>query len=93
MTLRLIQNTSKHDRAKRINNDATNVPCQRRKYFCIYSHRIMPIVTLFIYFFELQSFLEKDNYFVDKSTTTKENVKLCTITVDKKKFKMLEYPK
>jgi hypothetical protein len=29
MTIRLVQNTSRHNRAKKINNDATNVPYQR----------------------------------------------------------------
>ncbi len=52
-----------------MNNDLTNVPCQKRWYSCIHS-------------FELQNFLEKDN-FVSKFAIIKENVKLCTITFEK----------
>jgi hypothetical protein len=37
---------------------------------------------IILLFFELQSFFEKDN-FIDKFATTKENVRLCTITIEK----------
>ncbi len=37
----------------------------------------------------MQSFLEKDN-FAGKSTTTKENVRLCTIIVEKSEENVMQ---
>jgi hypothetical protein len=45
MIARLVQNTNRHNKAKKIYNDMTNVPCQRRWYSYTHFHKIMPIVT------------------------------------------------
>jgi hypothetical protein len=52
-------------------------------YSCTHSHIILPTITLYNYLFELQSFLEKDN-FASKSTKAKDFVKICLVRIEKK---------
>jgi len=50
---------------------------------CTHFHRILLVITVYNYFFELQDFVEKKN-FINKSTKAKENVKLCITQIEKK---------
>jgi len=69
-----------------------HVPHQRRWYSCTRSHIILPTIIFLFFIFELQSFLEKDN-FASKFVKTKKIVKICTIRIFKKMINMLDYAK
>jgi hypothetical protein len=65
VAIKLVQNTSIHNKRKKIHNYLKNVPCKKKWHFAIDSNDILSITTKNNNNFELQSLL-KDNDFVSK---------------------------